>query len=68
MDKNLFRIAGTELKDKIGLYGPENSILNALVQDKPYFIENPTRCVLNVQSVILEKNAMKKQKFAFNYN
>lgn len=46
MDRNLLRIAATgRLKDKIGAYGPKNSVFEKCVKTgEPYLIENPKTC------------------------
>lgn len=46
MDRNLLRIAATgSLKDKIGAYGPKNSVFERCVKTgEPYLIEDPTTC------------------------
>lgn len=46
MDKDLLRIAGTgRFKEKVGVYGPKNSVFEKCVlTGQPYFIENPRAC------------------------
>lgn len=46
MDRTLLRIAATgRLKDKIGAYGPKNSVFERCVKTgEPYLIEDPTTC------------------------
>lgn len=46
LDRNLLRISATgRLKDKIGAYGPRNSVFERCVKTgEPYLIENPTNC------------------------
>ncbi|WP_411680944.1 sigma 54-interacting transcriptional regulator [Clostridium thailandense] len=46
MDRNLLRIAATgRLQEKIGAYGPRNSVFERCVKTgKPYLIENPRNC------------------------
>lgn len=46
MDKDLLRIAGTgRFKEKVGFYGPRNSVFEKCVlTGQPYFIENPRIC------------------------
>lgn len=46
MDKNLLRIAGTgKFNEKIGFYGPNNSVFQKCVLTaEPYIIENPRIC------------------------
>lgn len=46
MDRNLLRIAATgRLQEKIGAYGPKNSVFERCVKTgEPYLIENPRNC------------------------
>jgi PAS domain S-box len=46
MDRNLFRIAGTgKFKEKIGFYGPKNSVFEkCVITGEPYIIKNPAVC------------------------
>lgn len=61
MDKNLLRIAGTgKFKEKIGFYGPKNSVFEKCVlTGEPYIIENPAFCdectVCDVKDICDEK-------------